>query len=52
MTWARQTSHTFSHFLVKISATNAPSIGLFRKLGFEQDGEVDVFGEVTMLLAR
>lgn len=36
--------------MAKIKATNAPSIALFKSLGFEQEGDVNYFGEVKMVL--
>lgn len=36
--------------MAKIKATNAHSIALFKSLGFEQDGEVNYFGEVKLVL--
>lgn len=36
--------------MAKIKATNAPSIALFKSLGFEQKGDVNYFGEVKMVL--
>lgn len=36
--------------MAKIKATNLQSIALFKRLGFEQDGEVNYFGEVKMVL--
>ncbi|KAF3770900.1 hypothetical protein M406DRAFT_248242, partial [Cryphonectria parasitica EP155] len=36
--------------MAKIKATNEGSIALFRRLGFEQEGEVNYFGEVKMVL--
>lgn len=37
-------------FMVKIKKDNEPSMALFRRLGFEQLGGVDYFGEVKMVL--
>lgn len=36
--------------MVKIRATNAHSIALFKGLGFKQEGDVNYFGEVKMVL--
>lgn len=36
--------------MAKIKASNAPSIALFKGLGFEQEGEVNYFGEVKLVL--
>lgn len=36
--------------MAKIKATNAHSIALFKGLGFEQEGEVNYFGEVKLVL--
>lgn len=36
--------------MVKIKATNRHSIALFKGLGFEQEGDVNYFGEVKMVL--
>lgn len=36
--------------MAKIKATNAHSIALFKSLGFEQDGDVNYFGEVKLVL--
>lgn len=36
--------------MVKIKADNAQSISLFRGLGFAQEGEVNYFGEVKLVL--
>lgn len=36
--------------MAKIKATNAHSIALFRSLGFEQEGDVNYFGEVKLVL--
>jgi RimJ/RimL family protein N-acetyltransferase len=36
--------------MVKIKAENAGSIKLFRSLGFTQEGEVNYFGEVKLVL--
>ena len=38
--------------MVKIKAENVASIALFKGLGFEQQGEVNYFGEVKMVLDR
>lgn len=35
--------------VVKIQATNAASIGLFKSLGFKQKGDVNYFGEVELV---
>lgn len=36
--------------MAKIKATNAHSIALFKSLGFEQEGDVNYFGEVKLVL--
>lgn len=36
--------------MAKIKATNVHSIALFKGLGFEQEGSVDYFGEVKMVM--
>lgn len=36
--------------MVKIKATNVHSIALFKGLGFEQEGDVNYFGEVKLVL--
>lgn len=36
--------------MAKIKATNVHSIALFRSLGFEQEGDVNYFGEVKLVL--
>jgi RimJ/RimL family protein N-acetyltransferase len=36
--------------MAKISQTNAGSVALFKNLGFEQEGEVNYFGEVKLVL--
>lgn len=36
--------------MAKIKATNAQSIALFKSLGFEQEGDVNYFGEVKLVL--
>lgn len=36
--------------MAKIKATNAHSIALFRSLGFVQDGDVNYFGEIKLVL--
>ncbi|PSR90791.1 GNAT domain-domain-containing protein [Coniella lustricola] len=36
--------------MAKIKTTNAGSIALFKRLGFEQEGEVNYFGELKMVL--
>jgi RimJ/RimL family protein N-acetyltransferase len=36
--------------MAKINQGNATSIALFRNLGFEQEGEVNYFGEVKLVL--
>lgn len=36
--------------MAKIKASNAPSIALFKGIGFEQEGEVNYFGEVKLVL--
>jgi RimJ/RimL family protein N-acetyltransferase len=36
--------------IARIKAKNAASIALFKSLGFEQQGEVNYFGEVKMVL--
>lgn len=36
--------------MAKIKATNAGSIALFKRLGFEQEGDVNYFGEIKMVL--
>lgn len=36
--------------MVKIKAANAHSIALFRSLGFVQEGDVNYFGEVKLVL--
>lgn len=37
-------------FMAKIKATNAHSIALFKSLGFEQEGDVNYFGEIKLVL--
>ena len=37
-------------FMVKIKADNAHSIALFKSLGFVQEGQVNFFGEIKMVL--
>lgn len=37
-------------FMVKIKADNRASIALFKGVGFKQDGDVDYFGEIKMVL--
>ncbi len=36
--------------MAKINQTNANSVALFKGLGFEQEGEVNYFGEVKLVL--
>lgn len=36
--------------MAKIKATNAHSIALFKSLGFEQEGDVNYFGEIKLVL--
>ncbi|KAG8158984.1 hypothetical protein KVR01_011427 [Diaporthe batatas] len=38
------------YLMVKIKATNARSIALFKSLGFEQEGGLSYFGEVELVL--
>ncbi|KAK3906564.1 GNAT domain-containing protein [Staphylotrichum tortipilum] len=38
--------------MAKINQGNAQSIALFKSLGFEQEGEVNYFGEVKLVLRR
>lgn len=42
--------HALKLFMVKIKAKNESSIALFKRLGFEQQGEVNYFGEIKMVL--
>lgn len=37
-------------FMAKIKATNAHSISLFKSLGFVQEGDVNYFGEIKLVL--
>ncbi len=37
-------------FMAKIKETNAASLALFKSLGFRQQGSVDYFGEVKLVL--
>jgi len=41
---------TLSLLMAKINQGNAKSIALFKSLGFEQEGEVNYFGEVKLVL--
>lgn len=36
--------------MAKIKATNEPSIALFKGLGFKQEGEVNYFGEIKLVM--
>jgi len=36
--------------MVKIKESNTASLGLFRSLGFQQQGSVDYFGEIKLVL--
>ncbi|RYO74378.1 hypothetical protein DL766_009811 [Monosporascus sp. MC13-8B] len=42
--------HELKDLVAKINAANVGSIALFTKLGFEQRGEVNYFGEIEMVL--
>ncbi|CAK7230847.1 hypothetical protein SBRCBS47491_007727 [Sporothrix bragantina] len=42
-------SMVLRQLVVKIQATNAASIGLFKSLGFVQNGDVNYFGEVELV---
>jgi len=43
--------YNVAQFFVKILAKNEPARKFFGKQGFKQVGEVDVFGEVKMVLS-
>lgn len=38
--------------MAKINQTNERSIALFKSLGFEQEGEVNFFGEIKLVLSK
>lgn len=38
--------------MVKIKADNAPSIALFKNIGFVQEGDINYFGEVKLVLRK
>ena len=43
---------SLKHFMVKIKETNTASLALFKGLGFQQQGSVNYFGEIKLVLVE